>query len=169
MGSDIQAYVEYKAEKDQEWTFLANVKLQSDIMLFAMLGIGGTGLEPVVASRGFPKDDVSEEVFLEYSMDVVEEPNSGRDCSTEDAMDLVDKKISKWIDENHNYISRPDFFSPSFITLEELKEAVARKKSIKWEKVKVVQASGVDVDCTIACMEAAEKAGFKTRLVFWFY
>ena len=169
MGFDIQAYVEYKAEKDQEWTFLANMKLQSDLVLFGLLGIGGMDLEPVVASRGFPKDDASEEVFFEYSVDVVDDPCGSRDCSTKDAMDVVDKEISQWLDENHNYISRPDFFSPSFITIEELKEAVARKKSIKWEKVKVVQASGVDVDCTIACMEAAEKAGFKTRLVFWFY
>jgi hypothetical protein len=167
MGCDIHAYIEYVngtnhvGEKDY-WGFGKRTRIWRDYWLFALMaGVRNYwDVKPVAEPRGVPKDtsyDVREDYLLYVSENC---PDEQGNCSKEDAKRWLEYNCSQQWDENR--ITGPDWHTPSWLTLDELK--LVLKRYIEENPYDIKRPYGKELNAIIAAMEKLPDS----RLVFWF-
>ncbi len=163
MGCDIHAFIEYRESNSRWWPFGSEFRLSRDYGVFASLaGVRGRGGDdsPVAAGRGVPDDlaHVSESANRLY----VSEDEGEGNATLANAQRWIASGCSKPIirDGKMNFVTHPDWHSHSWCTSAELKAAI--------ESLGVERGTSPQYYAAIAAMEAFEKLGYETRLVFWF-
>ncbi|MDP6047606.1 MAG: hypothetical protein QGH94_00075 [Phycisphaerae bacterium] len=141
MGCDIHIFVEYEIDNG---VYLAisdgEFSMPRSYDLFAALaGVrGDLDSAPKFAPRGIP-DDISRETAGRYFVPVMDSATAaewqvGEHCSREEACRLVEEGHSHFIGDKtsppllpttDSYISYPDFHDPSWLTLDEIHDALA--------------------------------------------
>lgn len=173
MGCDIHAHIEY-AEFEREgkpmWWHYCTFFFLRDYWLFALMaGVRAYNNETaLIEPRGIPAD-ATYETRSSYSLYVTDKDGSdqgGGECSRKSADRWVASGTSEWLtDPNDKYprISHPDWHTPSYLTLEEMKAVIARYVAVHLNEL-----PRANVYAAMAAMQAFEDRGLKTRLVFWF-
>jgi hypothetical protein len=176
MGCDIHAYIEYRDPKTKEipntpktWCCWGRrYYVWRNYMMFGLLaGVRGQA-EPVVEPRGIP-DGLSWEVMEDATLKIVE-----------DGADLDDNEVhreqaNKWLESRYSkpftqgcwggeYITDPDWHSFTWLTSEELLEALKRYETLNNDGY---QSRPTMYYALLGTMKALEAEGFETRLVLW--
>jgi len=124
-----------------------------------MAGVRNHNDSKFIEPRGIPYD-LSYSANEDYWYWISDEPQNGEFIATKsDAERWVANGSSTYKDDRQNRVSDPDAHSCSWLSLEELKEALGR----------VEHALDVRYKAILSAMEALEDDGKNaTRLVFWF-
>jgi hypothetical protein len=170
MGCDIHAYIEYKEKEGEEWRSFGHeyFYLCRDYDMFAvMAGVRNyKEYEPVSEPKGLPEDIAwqakqGNTLYIVYKDECDDEGY----VTEETANDWISRGYSKMVGDRR--VTHPDWHTHSWLTLNELRECFKRV-----EKIVIGQEHprcfDVSHDCLMACMEAIEKRGYTSRLVFWF-
>lgn len=185
MGSDIHLFIEYRVKNSDttRWnSFAGEIELERDYRMFERLGgVRGDSANAIVPPRGFPADagpKAKDENFLwiHYGRgnadafscspeEAAKYVNSGRSSyfgiltKVAMAVDLKGVKEPELVDvQRPERVSKPDWHSHSWLTLEEFESAILQADS---EVPKTYAAC-------IAAMQSLEKDGCEVRAVFWF-
>ena len=169
MGCDIHCYIEtqrYPHSKEPWWPFnYYGLNPGRDYKMFTLLaGVRGyDDLEPVYAQRGLP-NDLSWSVRIENQIFVCPEPDAEGQTDPETAARWVRHGDSKWEDDEHKWVTHPDWHSHSWLTTDEFEKVLKVYSDTKDEYGGV----GPSYRAVLAAMKAFEDAGEPARLVFWF-
>lgn len=190
MGCDIHLYLEYKNPDNTystKWTNFGNrYSMGRDYQLFGYLaGVRGNG-PPIVAPRGYPTDadyDTDQE-FYYFIGDKEDDDGWGRRTVTLETANGWGTQII--YDENNKpqKVADPDSHTPSWLTFSEFTSAlvlaetnhrtwiynddVETSRNIKDLYIKGLKTYLIKYKALAATMETFEKAGYQTRIVFWF-
>lgn len=198
MGTDIHAYLEiektnvdyYRGEESKFHDLFCEISFTRDYLLFDLLaGVRGQISDAVFEPRGFPSK-ASFQVVNEYSYRVVHHSDPQKDeMPFEEASSKVSRGWCHWVGTSHQRISNPDWHTPSYLYVDELRkvkdvykekklqefEAVAKFLFAMSKEVNVKELLSAEddymfeLDAVIAMMETLEKnKTVKCRLVFWF-
>lgn len=123
MGCDIHGYIESQPYRDTSpnyWRKRADLHIRRNYAMFTLLA-GVRGSEPpVYPVRGW---DENSSTKYEYCLWVSDDnPDDDGNCSREDAEKWVRRGNSKWIDKN--YVTQPDWHTPSWLTADELEHVI---------------------------------------------
>lgn len=171
MGCDIHLFVEYRKDTYQEnyWrSFGGEFRLERHYGVFSSLaGVRNYGdvIKPVVEPRGIPRN-AGYSCLDEYRYYITDNITEANECNLEKAEQWVNSGISEWWDERKTFVTDPDAHSGSWLSLQELKEALA----ITWKEDGETKSFRdiEDYNAVIAAMECLESQGMTTRVVFWF-
>ena len=162
MGCDIHAFVEHawitRSDGSPYWqTFISNAG-NRDYRMFGWLAGVRSDREPLFPLKSLP-DDMSWGTRDYMWMRVVDEPDPDqRQCTAEQAAGWGEEVFDVG---SFKYCNDPDLHSHSWLTLDEFKQVLAQYMinhgpyAAEWDAMK-------------AAMEAFEKRGAQTRLVFAF-
>jgi hypothetical protein len=184
MGCDIHCYVEYTNKKDDdatsEWrSFLPRVNPGRDYLLFANIaGVRVDNINPVVELRGVPEDAGWRAKWDNYY--IINDEDAER-CEDHDENRYVRLATAKeWESYGYSkivygtgksdpYIQSPDHHSHTWLTVDELEEALNRTDNHP-ERSKSLGFGKVDAEyrALVAAMRVLEENGFRTRMVIWF-
>lgn len=198
MGCDIHAYIEHKGQEDRFWwNFGSRIHLSRDYGLFgALAGVRDDRVEHI-EPRGVPRDiSFGTKYDFTYFVSDSLEDDEHEDGAVSRAAAERYAKYSGWWDDKHVYVNHPDWHTPSWLTLAELKVAYARYreyyKKYDYPALELARSEArekcdheiyrkaiatvpmlpvgphIDTEAVIAAMESLEKNGHETRLVFWF-
>lgn len=167
MGCDVHAYLEYSSWDNREgepyWDCLVANGGSRNYALFGLLaGVRGS-LNPVVEPRGLPEGKYSWAVAEAEFITISDDPRLLDDegyCSRETALSWAEHGSE--ISEDGKKVSHPDHHSHTWLTKDELAEALGRYIT------EVRESYGVEWTAMLAAMQAIEDTGNKTRLVLWF-
>ena len=166
MGCDIHEYVEIrpKEKSDHEWELYITPCLHRNYLMFGVFaGVRGESV-PVIEPKGIPKD-ISFGVEKDYVIFVYgeEETDDPRYCTKTQAKEWVISGCSQKLKDN--YISNPDWHTPSWFSLKDIKRVQKRYSEIS-------EAEGckgsVELNLLVSVMNHLEHQGYETRFVFWF-
>lgn len=190
MGTDIHIYVEYDETGDPPFSGVVieqteterqvrgviksfsegQIYLSRDYRLFAALGGIKTDEMPLYIPRGLPKE-FSEAVILDYYLPVVDIDeddlwSNENHVQRQAAIRWVERGLSHFIDSGlkpHGLVSKPDYHTPSWLTLIEIRQALVYKNID-------TQTLPPDFQVLLVLMETLEThiGEGRTRLVFWF-
>lgn len=189
MGCDIHLCVEYKDPENtwsKSWSGFGNRYYAGrDYSLFGFLaGVRGEG-PPIAAPRGYPDDAdyMTNRHFYYYIGDKNEEDGDYRYVTLETAKKYGWPVINDK-DGTPSRIQDPDAHTPSWLTWSEFTSALilCETKHRNWlntedaetrQSVKELYAKDlykflIQYKAIAAAMETLEKAGYMTRIVFWF-
>lgn len=129
MSCDIHAYIEYKSHDSWRSFSSDELKLGRDYMLFALMaGVRLEYVTPVMPPRGIP-DDLSWEAREDYHLQLIDgdERNLPEHCCTREQAERYVKYGSKRVVfDGIEYVIHPDWHTPSWLTLDELREVQRR-------------------------------------------
>jgi hypothetical protein len=159
MGCDIHGYIEYEDWEDNgkphHSCFGENLG-DRDYAMFGLLAGVRRG-SAIFSPRGIP-ENISYTVKSSFYMFVVDDEMNGERCVSRTlAREWIDKGWSKKIDEN--YISDPDWHTPSWLTAKEYEQVLQAREEMK---------DYGNVDQEWYAILAAMKALKNARFVFWF-
>lgn len=156
MGCDIHCYIEYckKTGGTQWYSFGGHINPGRDYLTFAKLaGVRGDGA--LFAPRGMP-------ICLSFAsayddrLPVSATPRDGY-VSAATAASWVIGAASKWIGDDHKYVSNPDHHSHSWLSPDE------------WEAAITAGNADLEYHAMLAAMRSIESDGnHLVRVVFWF-
>ena len=157
MGCDIHGYIEsqpYKETSPDYWWKSADLHIRRNYAMFTLLaGVRGSD-EPVYPVRGW---DENSSTKYEYCLWVSDDnPDGEGNCSREQAEKWVRQGSSKWVDKN--YVTQPDWHTPSWLTADEL------ERVIEVYKEKYPEYDHDEWDGILAYMQKFPNS----RLIFWF-
>jgi hypothetical protein len=163
MGCDIHVYVEHRPSTTYSWGGFGQMNPGRDYALFGTLaGVRGT-VAPVVQPRGIPSD-VGFWASDDYTLRVGEVTSwEGHTVSQADAERFLAHGSTWYRQEQGHRITHPDWHTPSWVTLPELREAMRRANAMHDGRQ-----CDPEWDAVAAAMEALERRGHEVRLVFWF-
>lgn len=156
MGCDIHLFVEYKAPTNNFWTPWGGEFSRRFYETFGFLaGVRGDG-PVIVPPRGIP-EDLSYMANGEYWLYI------DKNATTSFANDnryICPEDAARWERQgckikDGNWVENPDAHTPSWLTFEEFKAAIANAPSAYYNAI-------------VKSMEELEFAGYTTRVVFWF-
>lgn len=163
MGCDIHVYTEYGT--GSYWTSLAKYDCNRDYYFFGKLA-GVRGGKALIEPKGIPKD-VGITAKYDYLLFVTKKEsanNEEKSCTLEQAERWVREGSSKWWIERKrtkDWVTNPDYHSMSWLTSGELARVFDACRN-EDESVSPVWQS------IFVSLKEMEKAGDKSRVVFWF-
>jgi hypothetical protein len=153
MGADIHGFVELKNKNSKWYSSVAKVFIDRDYCLFGLMaGVRGNN-PPVVPPRGIPIDlsGAAQDEYYYY-------------VSEKDDPKIIEQWLSSGIstvyDEKYDIITHPDWHTPSWLSLSEL-------KLVKGLLTIIQEYEHTTLNSIIAMMEVLSDQG-DVRLVFWF-
>lgn len=168
MGCDIHAYIEYN--NGLRWSAISDqLNLDRNYGLFSALAGVRKGSEKIkhFKLRGVPKD-IGFIVESDYTLLVVAgEDTHEEGCCTEYRAERYLESYGSVVweekkeDSKFYRITNPDWHSPSWLNLKELK--IAYERYLKYDNLVIPLIEGY-----IVLMNKLEELGFQTRIVFWF-
>ena len=154
LSQSLFAHIEYQEAKH---SYFGRVHIERNFIFHALLG--SEILEqpkPLVASRGFP-GDANLLTIIAWRLTVTEqETNRDRHVSRQEAERWVESGASQWVGTNH--VTDPDFYRPSWLSTDELKQAYSSYLADN-------QTALITVEAALAAMQLLPRA----RLVYWFW
>jgi len=200
MGCDIHAYLDYDLPMQDgnphAW-HLAHFSIHRASWLFGILaGVRCDevqGQKPVSPPKGLP-ERISYQVKCKAHLVVLDQDETQEDgtCTRKDA----ERWGGHYVDEDKKWVDHPDWHSHSWLSLEEVEEAIRRYQSLREVQEDVIQeGEPVPEDCTVvaehegrrlvkrvgvpmkaphdlvalcAAMRATKESGWEPRFVFWF-
>lgn len=163
MGCDIHLHLEYKSRAELgRWEHFANPYIWRDYALFsAMAGVRqGSPKIKNFEPRGMPRD-IDYTTLSDYTRIVLDHETEEEGCTSRERADGWAKTGTEWWDDKHGRIVGPDWHTPSWLTLPELKEAMKNAERAYHEH-------NIPIKVVVACMESFDREGCETRVVFWF-
>lgn len=173
MGCDIHMYIEYNEKNNENKSWISFSKKINPGRLYAIFAKLADvcnhkewNIKPIAADRGFPENagcySVSDN-YIDVSdnyMCLSDEEVDNNSCSKEMAESWVKWGYSKYINNEKNKVSNPDWHSHSWATTKEL------KKVLKFINVK--RGNIPEWFAVLDTMKSLEKSGKDVRVVFWF-
>ena len=187
MGCDIHFYLEYKHSDANGWgNWGERYRMGRNYALFGFLaGVRGEG-KPIVEARGYPSD-ASWDTNKDFYMWIGEPSNDDDDrtVSLETALDWNNRYGTRILykdDGKPARVANPDWHTPSWLTWDELLSAVTltEKKHREWLKTdhsnpmlnthykNNLNQYLIEYKVILNTMETFNRAGYSTRVVFWF-
>jgi hypothetical protein len=170
MGTDISAFLEYKAtglKGESEWIcFASDIWLSRPYLLFSLMSGVRHHAEPIFPARGIP-EDVSQRVLWKYCYYVHENQSAhawymAKYCTPKEAEDYVKRGMSEWVGKDENKIRDPQWKKTSWLNVYELERVHQRFIGDVGNPLSTFQAV---IDAMYALNEGDVE---QTRLVFWF-
>jgi hypothetical protein len=165
MGCDIHCYVEFKEKDSTHWhAFGGRINPGRYYGIFTLMaGVRGNESEAMFQPRGLPSDVASEargdnQLFIS----VVKETNY---VTPEQAEKWVESGSSKYVyanlsdDNKPAWVTHPNWHSHSWLTADEFSKVIEKAQK---------NCACVRYAAILAAMRTFEKAGYESRLVFWF-
>lgn len=159
MGTDIHAIIEHRTPGYSYWNAHGGLfNPGRDYILFDLL-VGIRNDTSIVQPKGLPKD-IGFEAHNEYYLQVVDDEVdelSYRYVRRSEAVSWELSGCTEILKENNlERCKDPDVHSPSYLTLEELKQIFTQTEA------------GMEYKAIMAAMEVLEDCRQEVRLVFWF-
>ncbi len=158
MSQMLCSYVEYKIEHEHaKFSLFGKVYLERDYTFFALLG-GGPRQDEIPSLfglRGMPADANPLSSSAYHLIVTDKETDKERWVSRREAEQWVEQEAACWVGEN--WITDPDYFSPSWLTTEEFTQVYSEYQENNTPLLASVEAA-------IAAMRLLPEA----RVVFWF-
>lgn len=164
MGCDIHGYVEY-SYRYEEWTGIAFESIPRNYFLFeALAGIMGKK-KPLIPPKGIPltASSIVKNYYLADVVDDVDDCDEG--IERREAEEYIQKGFSHYWHNDNTLISRPDWHTPSWLTLKEINQVLQHAQI---EKESLARQFLIVIDLMEA-IERWDRIGKNTsRFVFWF-
>lgn len=166
MGTDIHAFVEYCYDGSDWRNFGSKFHLDRSYDLFEKFaGVRGIVTKAITPPRGVPSD-IAFTTKMNYTLFVTTKKESNEDGMTTRAKaeEWVSRGCSVYFNDDKNFVTNPDWHTPSWLSLEEYDKALYEMK-IEW--------NGDVNPCYNAVLAAMKNLNdderiIEVRLVFWF-
>lgn len=167
MGCDIHCAIEIVYDRSHATGFVESFAIIEPSRNYEMFGVlaGVRGGEALYPPRGIPSN-LSYLAKIQYAMFVSNEQD--RECST-----ISKDRADKYVEQKYsvrmgdNWISNPDYHTPSWLNTEELESCINEyKKRLKADRF---AHDRTQYEAILAAMKILEETtNGKARFVFWF-